>query len=193
MTPFVSYFWTYLPKQTTENCIHIDVLSSPQVNAFCPQKCSGLVGNWGYFSRGLLRSFWWPQLCYSGCKRRPEQLTVIACFMCPVWNPAWGLLCHPQELYEVTPVSSVVLISFHWIYRKWQFLSNLSTSRQCLNIGRINLNIYIYLIVRSVNKRRVFSIAPTLCRLCLEKIPLNPAFVGWQKSQLGYPLLCWLF
>lgn len=54
-----------------ENCIHIDVLSSPQVNAFCCQKCSGLVGNWGYISRGLLRSFlWWPQLCYRGCKRR---------------------------------------------------------------------------------------------------------------------------
>lgn len=82
-----------------ENCIHLDVLSSPLVNAFCCQKRSGLVGNWGYISRRLLRSFWWPQLCYSGCKRRPEQLAVTACFMSPMWynclrspmgRPLWG-------------------------------------------------------------------------------------------------------
>lgn len=73
------------------------LMCSAEVNALCCQKCSGLVGNWGYISRGLLRSFWWPQLCYSGCKRRPEQLVVIACSMSPIGNYCSRSLVSPTE------------------------------------------------------------------------------------------------
>lgn len=130
-----------------ENCIHLDMLSSPLVNAFSCQKCSGLVGNWGYISRRLLRSFfWWPQLCCGACKRS-EQLTVIACFMSPVWYHCLRSLVSPmgRPLWgDTRDLSDFDLFSIDF-RGNGNFFPTSAPSGLCLNTGRYLISEYLCL------------------------------------------------
>lgn len=123
--------------------------------------------------------------------------TVIACFMSPVRNHCLRSLVSPMGRPLWSDTSELSGFDLFPLTLEEMAISSQLLPFRAVFEHRKDKSEYLHLLnrVRSVKtKRRVFPIVPTLHRrLCLEKIPLGPAFMGWKKSQLGSPLLCWLF
>lgn len=107
-----------------------------------------------------------------------------------------GLLCHPRRRPLWSDTSELSGFDLFPLTLEEMAISSQLQHLRAVFEHKADKSEYLHLFhSQSVKtKRRVFPIVATLHgRLYLEKIPSKPAFMGWQKSQLGYPLLCWLF
>lgn len=150
MTPFISFFWTYLLIQTTRKLYPSWSAQQSTSKCFLLSEMLRLGGKSLCQQWALFRScFWWPPLCYSDSKRRPGQLLLINCLISPIGNCCSRFIVSRVGRCLQSDTSLRWFHSFSIDFRGQGSLFPTSAPQGlCLNASGINMNICIYLTVK---------------------------------------------